>query len=264
MGNKFSARFACAAVALLAIALPAKAAVKMQTVDYKIGGADFEGYLAYDDAKQGKRPGVLVVPAWTGTSDNEKEHAERLAKLGYVAFIADVFGKGVHPKPGKEAAAESKKYLDDRALYRDRVKAALDQLSKNPMVNAKKLAAIGYCFGGAGALELARSGAPLDAVVVFHSDLSTPTPDDAKNIKAHVLALQGGDDPVVPEAAVQAWEKEMRDAHVDWQLVAYSNTVHAYTDKSAGSDNSKGAAYNAESEKRSWIAMRDFFTENLR
>jgi dienelactone hydrolase len=259
-------KFVFGAVALVALfaLMPAQAAVKTKTADYQINGATFEGFWAYDDAQKGKRPGVVMFPAWTGISDNEREHAERLAKLGYAVFIADTYGKGINPAPGKEAGMESGKFIKDRALYRDHAKAALAQLIKNPMVDPRRVAAIGYCFGGVGALELGRTGAPLKAIVVFHSDLSNPTPDDDKNIKGHVLALQGGDDPIVPQADRDAFEKEMRDANIDWQLVAYSHTVHAYTDKEAGNDNSKGAAYNAESEKRSWVAMKDFFNEYLR
>jgi dienelactone hydrolase len=241
----------------------ARAAVKTETVAYTIDGKPFEGFLAYDDAKKGKLPGVVVFPAWTGISDNEREHAERLAKLGYVAFVADTYGKGIHPTPPKDAAAQAGIYMKDRNLYREHAKAALAELQKEPMVDTRHIAAIGYCFGGAGALELARSGAPLKAVVVFHADLTSPTPDDDKNIKGRVLALQGADDPVVPEAERQAFAKEMRDAHVDWSLVTYGNTVHCYTDAKAGSDPSHGCAYNAESEKRSWQAMRDLFRETM-
>jgi dienelactone hydrolase len=259
-------KFAIGAVALLGLFafMPAQAAVKTKVADYQIGSATFEGFWAYDDAQKGKRPGVVIFSAWTGISDNEREHAERLAKLGYAVFVADTYGKGINPKPGKEAGMESGKYINNRPLYRERAEAGLTQLTKNPMVDGSRIAAIGYCFGGVGALELGRTGAPLKAIVVFHSDLSDPTPADDKNIKGHVLALQGGDDPLVPQAANDEFEKEMREANVDWQLVAYSHTVHAYTDKEAGSDNSKGAAYNAESEKRSWIAMKDFFAEYLR
>jgi len=257
---------AVAIAGLLALAVHghADAAVKTKVVDYKIGDGTFEGFWAYDDAQKGKRPGVLVVPAYTGISDNEREHAERLAKLGYVAFVADIFGKGIRPAPGKAAGMEAAKYIGNRPLYRERVVAGFDQLKASPMVDPNRLAAIGYCFGGAGALELGRTGAPLKAIVVFHGDLSDPTPADDKNIKAHVLALQGGDDPIVPLAARETFEKDMRNAGVDWEMVAYSHTVHAYTAKDSGNDNSKGAAYNAESEKRSWIAMKDFFNEYLR
>jgi dienelactone hydrolase len=241
----------------------AQAAVKVDTVDYKQGDTTLEGWLAYDDAKQGKRPGVVIFPAFHGPSDHEKDVAQRLAKMGYVAFVADVYGKGVRPVSGQDAGAESGKYMKDRPLLLLRAQAAFDQLRHDPRVNTKKLVAIGYCFGGAGALDLARSGAPLIDTVTFHGALPTPTPENAKNIKGHVLALHGADDPVVNAQAVANFEKEMTDAHVDWQVVLYSNTVHAFTDPSTGTDNSKGAAYNALSDKRSWQAMVDLFKTTL-
>lgn len=241
----------------------AQAAVKVDTVDYKQGDTTLEGWLAYDDAKSGKRPGVVIFPSYVGPAAHEKDVAQRLAKLGFVAFVADVYGKGVRPKAGAEAGAEMAKYMKDRALLLARAQAAFNQLRNDPRVNTAKLAAIGYCFGGAGALDLARSGTPLVDIVTFHGALGTPTPENAKNIKGHVLALHGADDPVVNQQAVAAFEKEMTDAHVDWQVVLYSNTVHAFTDPSTGTDNSKGAAYNALSDKRSWQAMVDLFKTTL-
>jgi dienelactone hydrolase len=266
MGN-IELRAAFAALALVAFgaaAGSAQAAVKMQTVEYKQGDVTLEGILAYDDARQGKRPGVVIFPAWNGPTQHEKDSAEKLAKLGYVALVADVYGKGIRPSTPKDAAAEMGKYMKDRALLRARVTAALDQLRKSPDVDATRLASIGYCFGGAAALELARSGAPVVTTVSFHGELSTPTPDDAKNIKGHVLVLHGADDPVVPPKEVDAFENEMRNAKVDWELVAYSGAVHSFTDPSAGTDNSKGAAYNEKADKRSWVAMEDFFHETLK
>jgi len=176
-----------------------RAEIKVQTIDYKIGNSEFEGYLAYD-AGRGKQAAVVIYPAWTGISDNEREHAQRLAELGYVAFVADTYGKGIHPKPPKEAGAESSKYMNDRDLYRQHARAALEQLANLPAVDTSRIAAIGYCFGGTGALELARSGANVKAVVVFHADLTSPTPEDDKRIKGRVLALHGADDPIVPAA----------------------------------------------------------------
>lgn len=252
-----------AALFLAAQTGPAHAAIKTQTVDYTIGDAPFEGYLAYDDAKKGKRPGVVVFSAWSGISDNERAHAQRLAKLGYVVFVADTYGKGVHPTQPKDAAAEAGKYMRNRNLYRERSRAALDQLRGNPMVDPARIAAIGYCFGGMGALELARSGADVKAVVVFHANLNSPNPQDAKNIKGRVLALQGADDPNVTAAERANFENEMRDARVDWQLVAYGGTVHCFTDPKVGNDPSKGCAYNAELEQRSWVAMLDLFRETI-
>lgn len=252
---------ACAMVLLAAA--PVRAEVKTQTVNYKIGNSDFEGYLVYDTGQQGKQPGAVIFPAWTGISDNELEHARRLAQLGYVAFVADTYGKGIHPTPPKEAGAEAAKYMKDRNLYREHARAALEQLSKVPAVDTRRIAAIGYCFGGTGALELARSGADIKAVVVFHADLTSPTPRDDSNIKGRVLALHGADDPLVPAAEREKFEKEMRDAHVDWQLVIYGGAMHCFTDAGAGSDPSHGCAYNAEAEKRSWQAALDFFRDTL-
>lgn len=241
----------------------AQAAVKIQTVDYKQGDSTLEGWLVYDDAKQGKRPGVVVFPAWNGPDEDAKTRAQALAKMGYVAFVADVYGKGVRPQAPKDAGAEASKYMKDRSLLRDRAKAAYDQLSKNPMVNASKIAAIGYCFGGAGALDLARSGAPIVDTVTFHGDLTSPTPQDDNNIKGQVLVLHGADDPIVNAQAQAAFRKEMTDAHVHWEMILYGGAVHAFTQKDAGNDPSKGAAYNAYADKQSWTEMTRLFRETL-
>jgi dienelactone hydrolase len=241
----------------------AQAAVKVQSVDYKQGDAALEGWLVYDDAKQGKRPGVVVFPAWNGPDGDAKEHAQALAKMGYVAFVADVYGKGIRPQAPKDAGAEAGKYMKDRPLLRDRAKAAYDQLAKNPMVNPQKIAAIGYCFGGAGALDLARSGAPLVDTVTFHGDLTSPTPQDDNNIKGRVLALHGAADPIVNAQAQDGFRKEMSDAHVKWQMVLYGGAVHSFTQKDAGNDPSKGAAYDPYADKSSWAEMTRLFHETL-
>jgi dienelactone hydrolase len=203
----------------------------------------------------------VVVHDWMGVSDDTKMRAEQLAQLGYTAFVADIYGKDVHPKDAKEAGEQAGKYKGDRALLRKRVIAALDQLKKQKTVNHSQLAVIGYCFGGTTALELARSGADIKGAVSFHGGLDSPTPADGKKIKAKVLALHGADDPYVPADQVRAFEDEMRAGGVDWELVKYSKAVHAFTVKGAGNDNSKGAAYNAEADRRSWQAMKDFFAE---
>ena len=242
---------------------PAQAAVKVQTVDYKQGDTTLEGWLVYDDAKQGKRPGVVVFPAYYGPSDEEKEDATRLAKMGYVAFVADVYGKGIRPGNPKDAGAESGKYMKDRPLLRQRAEAAYQQLVKNPMVDPAHTAAIGYCFGGAGALDLARSGAPLKVTVTFHGALTSPTPQDDNNIKGRVLALHGADDPIVGPQAQDDFKKEMSAAHVNWELVLYGGAVHAFTEHSAGNDPSKGAAYNANADKQSWEALSQAFKDSL-
>jgi dienelactone hydrolase len=246
---------------LLFTALGASAAIRTETVEYKEGDTVLEGYVAYDDSILNRRPGVLIVHQWKGFGEYEKKRAEMLAKLGYVAFAADIYGKGVRPKDTQEAAALAGKYKKDVALLRKRVNAGLEQLRKTRSVDGQNVAAIGYCFGGTTVLELARSGADVDGVVSFHGGLGTPNPDDAKNIKARVLALHGADDPFVPDAEVKSFAEEMRNARADWQLVAYGNSVHSFTHWDAGTDNSKGAAYNEKADKRSWAAMRAFFDE---
>jgi dienelactone hydrolase len=256
--------FVCAVitpVAAVLVAFSAQAAVRTQVVEYKHGNAVLEGYLAYDDAIQGKRPGVLIVHEWTGLGNYVKGRAEQLAKLGYVAFAIDMYGKGIRPTNPKDAAAQATIYRSNRKLMRDRATAGLAVLQKNALTDPRRIAAIGYCFGGGTALELARSGAPIAGVVSFHGNLDTPNPADANNIKAKVLVLAGANDPYVPPEQVAGFEKEMKDAKVDWQLVSYGNTVHSFTNREAGNDPSKGAAYNPESDRRSFDAMLQFFKE---
>lgn len=235
--------------------------IHTEAVDYKQDGTVLEGFVAHKEDMKGRNPGVLVVPDWMGVSDHDKSIAKKLADLGYVAFVADIYGKGVRPANAQEAAAQATKYKSDRKLMRERVNAALDQLKTYGQVDPARIAAIGYCFGGTTVLELARSGANIAGVVSFHGGLSTPTPEDAKNIKAKVLVLHGADDPYVPPEEVAAFQQEMRKGNVDWQMVFYANAVHAFTTPAAGNDKSKGAAYEEKADKRSWEAMKSFFKE---
>ncbi len=233
-------------------------------VAYTDGDAKLKGYLVYDDVTQHARPGVLVVHNWMGLSDQTKANADKLAFMGYVAFAADIYGEGVRPKDSDEAGKLAGQYKTDRKTYRSRLNAALDQLKSQKNVNTSKLAAIGYCFGGTGVIELARSGANVKGIVSFHGGLDSPTPDDGKNIKAKVLALHGADDPFEKREDLDAFENEMRKFKVDWQLVKYGNAVHSFTDPTAGKDNSKGAAYNELADHRSWQDMKNFFGEIFR
>ncbi len=232
-------------------------------VEYKDGDTVLEGLVSFPKGKKQKGAAVLVVPEWNGISGQTKKRLDQLADLGYIAFAADIYGKGVRPATPEESGKTASIYKNDRALFKKRMNLALETLKKQKGVDSKRIVAIGYCFGGTGVLELARSGSDVRGVVSFHGGLGTPNAGEAKNIKTKVLALHGADDPYVSETEVAAFEKEMRDGSVDWQLVKYSGAVHSFTNSDAGTDNSKGAAYNASADRRSWTAMKDFFAEVL-
>lgn len=245
---------------LLATALAASAAIRTETIEYKHGDVTLEGHLTYEDSFRGPRPGVLVVHQWKGLSDYEKQRSEMLARLGYVAFAVDIYGKGVRPQTVEAAGAEAGKFKNDRALLRARVNAGLEALRRHKLADARRVAAIGYCFGGTTVLELARSSAEVAGVVSFHGALDSPKPEDSKNIKCKVLALHGADDPFVPDKDVAAFVAEMRGAKVDWQLVQYGGAVHSFTDwKADGS--MPGAKYDERADKRSWEDMKQFLAE---
>jgi dienelactone hydrolase len=237
----------------------AKAGLKTKWIEYKHGNVVLKGYLAYNDGIKGKRPGVLVVPCFRGLKDFDQGRAEQLAKLGYIAFAIDMYG--VRPKDDQEAFALARIYGEDRPMMRSRATAGLEVLQKHKLTDAGHMAAIGYCFGGCVALELARSGADMAGIVGFHAGLDTPNPDDGKNIKGKVLILHGAEDPFVPIKQVLAFQDEMRKANVDWQMVFYGGAVHGFSMPESGTDPSKPVAYDEKADKRSWAAMKSFFTE---
>ncbi|HRI89658.1 MAG TPA: dienelactone hydrolase family protein [Candidatus Hydrogenedentes bacterium] len=240
-------------------ALAAQGAIKNELIEYKDGDLVLEGYIAYDDASTEKRPGVLIVHSWTGVNKQSKATADELAKLGYVGFALDMYGKGVYLADPKDSAAKSGEMKANVPVLRQRALAGLEVLRKFRLTDPGKLAAIGYCFGGTTALEIARSGEPIQGVVSFHGALGTKTPEDAKNIKCKVLALHGAIDPAVPAEEVAAFEKEMRDANVNWELVSYGGAVHSFTDPDA--NRPPVSLYHEQSAKRSWIRMQQFFDE---
>jgi len=235
--------------------------ISLKVVEYRDGDTTLEGYLGSDDGVSGKLPGVLVIHDWWRVGPYVKKRVEQLATLGYVAFAADIYGKGVRPATMDEAAEIANRYKANRSLLRSRAYAGLKTLKDNLSVNIKRMAAIGYCFGGTAVLELARSGADVAGFVSFHGGLHTPTPDDAKNIRGKVLVLHGADDPFVPPPEALAFQEEMRKAHVDWQMIVYGGAVHSFTNPDVGHDPSTGAAYNEKADQRSWQAMKTFFHE---
>lgn len=248
-------------LSLLAIG-SASAALVEKAVEYEHDGVTLEGFHVYDDAAEGKRPAVLVIHQWTGLSDYEKDRSRQLARMGYNVFAADIYGKGIRPMP-PAAGQEAGKYKGNRELFRARLNAGLGVLKSDERTDASKIAAIGYCFGGTGVLELARSGADIAGVVSFHGGLDAAAglaaPKDG--VKARVLVCHGASDPHVPTDHVRDFAKEMTDAGADWQVIAYGGAVHSFTQKSAGNDPSRGSAYDEKADRRSWEAMKSFFAE---
>lgn len=250
-----------AAALLIAGLLPARAAIVTETLLYDLAGVTFEGYLAYDDAVSEPQPGVLVVHQWMGVSANERMRAEMLAELGYVALACDIYGQGVRPQNADQARAQAGKFYSDRDLLRDRLHAGFNALREHPRVDGARCAAIGYCFGGTGALELARMGAQLKGAVSFHGGLSTPQPAGPGEVAAKILVCHGAVDPYVPPAEVQAFLAEMDAARVDFQFIMYAGAVHSFTQKEAGNDPSRGAAYDVAADRRSWGHLKLFLAE---
>ncbi len=234
-----------------------------KAVTYKEKETELEGYMAETPIKKRKVPGFIIVHDWMGLSEENKQEAEKLADNGAVALAVDIYGKGVRPKNGEEAGKTAGIYKKDRALLRERIKAGYNLLLANKKVDPKKIVVLGYCFGGMTALDLARTGTDLAGVVSFHGNLDSVDPKEAKNIKAKVLVLHGAIDPYVPAAQVDAFQKEMDEAKVDYQLVKFSGAVHAFTNKNAGTDISKGAAYNATADARSRKMFDSFVAEVL-
>lgn len=257
-------RWIVALVSVMISSQMAMAEIKTKSIEYRDGDVVLEGFLAWDSEKMSQpQAGVLVVHQWMGLTEYEQSRCKQLAELGYVAFALDIYGKDSRPANVQEAGKFAGIYKNDRQLYRKRLNLGLEQLRQQNNVASTRIAAIGYCFGGTGVLELARSGAEVAGVVSFHGGLDAPSPEDAKNIKAKVLICHGADDPFVPADAIQAMTDSFNQAQVQWQMNVYSGAVHSFTQPMAGNDNSRGAAYNELADKRSWSAMNMFFDEVL-
>lgn len=236
--------------------------VRTQDIEYTADGRDLIGHLAVDDSADGPRPAVLVCHEGPGLDDHARGRAKRLASLGYVAFALDYHGGGTVLERD-EMYGRLGELIPDALRTRALARAGLDVLLAQPEADPSRVAAIGYCFGGTMALELARSGADLRAVVGFHSGLGTTRPDDAANIKASVLVCIGADDPMVPEDQRRAFEAEMRAAGVDWRMYLFGGAVHSFTNERADLAGIDGIAYHRATDERSWRAMIDLFEEKL-
>lgn len=233
-----------------------------KTLEYQAtDGALLEGYVAYLDLPGKVRPGILIAHDWLGVGDFVRKKAEQLAALGYVALAADVYGKGIRPTSVPEASGLTRQYRADRASLRARIRAAYDALCTLDQVDAKHIVAMGYCFGGTTALELARSGADLVGTASFHGGLSNPNPQDTRQIRGKVLIMHGADDPFVPPEEVMEFKQTMQEARIDMRFVAYPHAVHGFTNPDADLNQNKGLAYNAEADQASWLAFEAFLEE---
>ena len=218
-----------AGIGALISAGTAQAALKTQWIDYKQGAAPLAGYLVYDDSVSGKQPGVLMIHDRSGFSEGTLSDAAMIAKLGYVVFAEDMFGKGIVPKTVPEMMSTIAIYDNNRPLMRERALAGFEVLKAQPMVDPARLAAVGYCFGGTTGVELVETGAPLVGFISVHGAFKNFTPEGAKNIKGRVLILHGAEDPVAPLEEVNALVSQLRAAKVNFEVNIYSGAAHAFT-----------------------------------
>ena len=248
------------AVVLLSLS-PRSATVKTRELEYRQGDIVLQGFVAWDDAARGRRPGVLVVHEWWGHNEHARNQARRLAEAGYVGFALDMYGKGKVTSHPQEAQAFVSEATKDPAVLAARFNAALEQLKRDPHVDTTRIAAIGYCFGGAVVLGMARSGADLAAVVTFHGALATTSPAQPGKVKARILVLAGGADPFVPPEQVDAFKREMEAAGARFEVIDYPGAKHGFTNPDAGKYGMPQLAYDGAADRGSWAAMLKLFNE---
>jgi dienelactone hydrolase len=253
-----------AAVLLGMTALPALAAMQAKPVEWTQDGTTFSGVLVYDDSDNDTRPGLVMVPNWKGVNDSAIAKAKQLAGDDYVVLVADVYGKGVRPKTDAEAGPVATKLRNDRPVLRARALKAIEvlkaQAGKAPL-DAGRIGAVGFCFGGTTVLEMARAGAPLAGVVSLHGGLGSPLPAKAGGTHPSVLVLNGADDKSVSKDDIASFEQEMNTAKVDWEFTNYSGAVHCFAESDANSP--PGCQYNERAAKRAWKALDEFFEERF-
>jgi len=234
--------------------------IATRTIEYRDGGDVFEAYMAWDDSSRDTRPAVLISHAWAGRGEQEEHRAEQLAELGYVGFALDMYGKGKRGTSKEENAALMQPLIDDRTVLQRRMNLALDVCRKQKEVDGDRVAAMGFCFGGLCALDLARTGAEVAGVASFHGLFSPPGNTDGNRISAKVLVLHGWDDPMAKPDQVLALAEELSAMGADWQIHAYGDTVHAFTNPAAD-DPDFGTVYDADADRRSWQSLQLFLAE---
>jgi len=257
-------RTAAVLVGWLLLAGSAPAALQTKKIAYRHGDLECQGYLAWDDATKEPRPGVLVLHEWWGLDDYARGRAEQLAKLGYVAFAADMYGNGKvtqHPQEAGEMAAKVRADVQD---WRKRATTALGVLTAQPQCDKTRLAAIGYCFGGSTALQLAYAGADLRAVATFHAALPAPQADEAKRIRAALLVCHGADDKFIPDQAIKSFREGLDRAGVKYEFVSYPGTVHSFTVPGADKHNIPGMTYSKSADEDSWKRLVALLAEKFK
>lgn len=246
-------------IVLSCLAGSAFAAIRVDPVTYKVGDTTLHGFVSYDDAVTGKRPGVVVVHEWWGLTDYAKMRGHMLAEAGYVAFNADMYGDGKTTDHPKDAAEWSAAVMKNQDVANARFAAAVEQLKKNPHVDPNHIAAVGYCFGGSVVLLQAMGGADLDGVVSFHGGL--PAQPATGKITASILVCNGAADSFAPPELIQTFQKNLTDAHADWEFISYGDARHAFTNPDAGKYGIPNLAYNEKADKRSWQTALNFLAE---
>jgi dienelactone hydrolase len=234
--------------------------IQTRLIDYVDGDTVLEGFLAWDDANDGPRPGVMVSHAWAGRSEFEDNKAIELARLGYTGFALNLYGKGVLGGSTDENAALMQPFLDDREMLQQRLLLSLNTMREQAEVDDSRTAAIGYCFGGLCVLDVARTGEDLAGVVSIHGLFATPENTAGNSIRAKILALHGWDDPMATPDTAIALGEELSSMGADWQLHAYGNTMHAFTNPEAN-DPEFGTVFSPSADRRSWLAMQNFLAE---
>jgi dienelactone hydrolase len=256
-----------AALCALVMTVNAHAAIKEEPVTYQDGSTTMKGFVVYDDAVQGKRPGIVMVPEWWGITKHIHNEAQKFAQQGYTAFIADMYGDGKSADNPNDAGALATIVMKDPKVMEARFNAAQAQLSKQPSVDPSRIGAVGYCFGGAVVLNMARAGADLDAVAGFHASLglNTPAPEPG-TVKARILVLNGADDPFVKREEYEALKKDFDAAKAEYRVIQYPGAVHAFTNPEAtelGQKFNLPLRYDAQADQAAKAEASKFFAANL-
>jgi dienelactone hydrolase len=240
----------------------ADAEIVTKEVTYILDTMTFKGFFAYDNAAKGKLPGVLVAHEWWGLNDFTKTQTKNLARMGYAAFAVDLYGNGKSTNDLK-IAGQMAREIRGTPRMRERIKAGFAAMLSQDVVDVKRTAAIGFCFGGTAVLELAYSGADCKAIVTFHGGLFSPKEEDLRNIKAKILILHGANDHTMTPEMISQFQESMRKSGADWQMVYFGNTVHSFTNPASGNNPNVGAAYNPISAARAFLYMKLFLEEVL-